>query len=77
MYQRGEGCEDTCTSNDWDELSTLNPKPNFPGGIEAFLNKWNEAIQALEDLDRRSGRIRTSEFLERTVLKEAVVDPGF
>ena len=57
IYQLGEGCEETCASNAWDELNSLKLTSSTPGGAETFLNKWNAAIKRLEDLDDGTGNI--------------------
>ena len=77
LHQRGQGCEETCATNAFDELLGLRLTPNFPGGAEAFVNKWDETIRKLEDLDQGAHKIRPSEWLEKTLFKESIKDSDF
>ena len=79
--QKGEGCEETCATNALDDLRDLKLTPNYPGGAEAFISKWDEIIQTLEELNRGTKNPsewkKPSKFLERSLFKEAIVDPDF
>ena len=77
LHQRGQGCEETCATNAFDELLNLSLTPHFPGGAEAFVNKWDNAIRKLEDLDGGSKRIRPTEWLEKTLFKGAIKDKEY
>ena len=37
-HQRGQGCEETCANNAFEELQALRLTPQFPGEAEAFVN---------------------------------------
>lgn len=71
-YQKGQGSEETCATNAYTDLTSLRLTSNFPGGVETFLAKWDEAIIKLEELGQRP-----NEFMERTFLKERILDPGY
>ena len=56
----------------WQMLNTLKLTPTYPGGVEAFLGKWEDVMEDLEDVHQRPNK-----FLERTLLKAAITDESY
>ena len=71
-YQKGQGSEEVCASNAWAELNKLKLTNVYPGGAEAFLAKWEDALDKLRDVNQAHNK-----FLERTLLKEAILDEDY
>ena len=71
-YQRGQGSEEVCASNAWDELSNMKLTSVYPGGMGTFLAKWEDAVDKLRDVNQAP-----NEFLERTLLKSAIQDEDY
>ena len=64
-YQKRQGSNEVCTANAWDELNNLKLTSVYPGGVETFLAKWEDALDKLQDVNQAP-----TEFLERTLLKK-------
>ena len=60
-HQRGQGCEETCATNAFEELQALRLTPQYPGGAEQLVNNWDDSIIKLEELDNGTGQIKPSE----------------
>ena len=71
-YQKGQGSNEVCTANAWDELNNLKLTSVYPGGVETFLAKWEDALDKLQDVNQAP-----TEFLERTLLKNAIEDEEY
>ena len=76
-HQRGQGCKETCATNAFNELHLLKLTPQFPGGAEAFVNLWDDTISKLEELDNGTNQIKPTVWTERTMFKNAIVDPEY
>ena len=72
QYQKGQGGEETCATNAWERLTALYLTPTFPGGVEAFLANWDDAISDLTEVNQVP-----NEFMEKTLLKERIADPAY
>ena len=53
-------------------MKNLKLSPTFPGGVETFLGNWEDVIEDLQDVKQAS-----NDFLERTLLKAAIVDESY
>ena len=71
-YQKGQGCEETCATTAIERLHAMRLTPNYPGGSETFLAKWDEYIEELREIQHAP-----DEFYERTHLKQAIIDPDY
>ena len=71
-YQTGQGSEEQCASNAWEELMKLHLTPNTPGGVERFLSQWDETISKLRDIKQAP-----TPFLEKTMFKKSIIDPEY
>ena len=47
-YQIGQGCEETCDKNAFEEMTSISIPPGYTTLSEAFFNKWNSIIINLE-----------------------------
>ena len=71
-YQRGQGSEEQCATNAWDELMQTKLTPNSPGGVEQFLAQWEDIMSKLRDIKEAP-----SPFLELTLFKKNIKDPEY
>ena len=51
-YQKGQGSKEVCAANAWAELNQLKLTGVYPGGAEAFLAKWEDALDKLRDVNQ-------------------------
>ena len=68
-YHKGQGWEETCSTNAWDNLTTLRITAQFSGGVEAFINQWDEGLEEVIELGWQQ-----NELLEKTLFKDSVQD---
>ena len=71
-YQKGQGSDEVVAVNAWAELNDLKLTGVYPGGAEVFLSRWEDAVDKLKDVGQAP-----NEFLERTLLKEAIQDEEY
>ena len=50
-YQKGQRSEKMCAANAWAELNRLKLTNVYPGGAEAFLARWEDALDKLRDVN--------------------------
>ena len=43
-HQEVQGSDQTCTTNAWYKFISFNLTNKFPGGVESFINQWDEFI---------------------------------
>ena len=46
-YQKDQGPKETCASDAWENINTLNINSKFTEGAEYFIDEWSESIEEI------------------------------
>ena len=69
------GCDQICATAAYDELKALKLSPN--GSAEIFVNKWDEVITKMKDLDKPGRIVCPTDFIQQAMFRDAIRDPDY
>ena len=56
-HHRVQGCEETCATNYFEDITVISLTTGYPEWAEEFFNKWKSIIMKLKELYGGSGKI--------------------